>query len=169
MEKYVVLAGLLLCVWRLYCSIRGVALYAALRGDYKAYCIERIVKQQLACTHILLVYHVATTLAWSWMASECLMALLDASHLVQMIVEIAMITLQAISCVVFFVVKMRLMRRYNLSAFFDWMVDYRSKQEVVTEDNDHEVEFLRSYQAVKKCSLSLGALLIAAIVVYTFI
>ena len=35
-------------------------------------------------------------------------------------------------------------------SFYNNMVDYRSKQEVVTKDNDDEVDFLRTYRRVKK-------------------
>ena len=46
--------------------------------------------------------------------------------------------------------KYKLELKYDLRNFYNHMTYYRSLQKVVTEDNDHEVSFIRGYEKTKK-------------------
>ena len=49
------------------------------------------------------------------------------------------------------------------------MIDYRSKQKVVTQDNDNEVTFIRSYQKVMKHKRNINILYLAALAALLYI
>ena len=49
------------------------------------------------------------------------------------------------------------------------MIDYRSKQKVVTEDNDYEVTFIRSYQKVMKHKRNIIILYLASLAALLYI
>ena len=66
------------------------------------------------------------------------------------IYDIALLIVISVCFAVFFALKYRLEFKYGLRNFYNHMTYYRSLQKVVTEDNDHEVSFIRGYEKTMK-------------------
>ena len=49
------------------------------------------------------------------------------------------------------------------------MIDYRSKQKVVTEDNDDEVSFIRSYRKVMKHKRDMNILYLMSLATLLYV
>ena len=49
------------------------------------------------------------------------------------------------------------------------MIDYRSKQKVVTQDNDNEVTYIRSYQKVMKHKRNINILYLVSLAALLYI
>jgi hypothetical protein len=71
--------------------------------------------------------------------------------------------------VAFFVAKNKLMIRYNLPNFYNDMIDYRSKQKVVTQDNDNEVDFIRSYQKTINQKTKMNIWFIISLILFLYV
>ncbi|MBQ5899761.1 MAG: hypothetical protein IIW87_07660 [Alistipes sp.] len=50
----------------------------------------------------------------------------------------------------FSVLQYVLIKRNSLDVLYATIVDYRSKQKVVTADNDYEVDYIRTFKAIRK-------------------
>ena len=117
--------------------------------DYKYHrdtCIERIKQPQLTCDAACVVHSFFITFYWLGIFLLCLL------HLA---FKVSPSTLNAVAVVSFAInlclyvahllVRRILYARHGTKAFYDDMVAYRAKQKVVTDDNDYEVSFLRTY------------------------
>ena len=70
---------------------------------------------------------------------------------------------------VYFVLRYKMETKYHLGNFYNHMIDYRSKQKVVTQDNDNEVTFIRSYKKVMKHKRNINILYLASLVSLLYI
>ena len=70
---------------------------------------------------------------------------------------------------VYFVLRYKMETKYHLGNFYNNMIDYRSKQKVVTQDNDNEVTFIRSYKKVMKHKRNINILYLASLVSLLYI
>lgn len=130
----------------------------------KSECIERIVNEQKACDFINATYQFVVTIINFFICFGCLFR----TYAIETynIVALAIIS---ILYVTFFIIKNRLMIRYNLPNFYNDMVDYRSKQKVVSKDNDNEVDFIRSYQKTIYQKLKMNIWFIISLIIFLFI
>lgn len=115
----------------------------------KTMCIERIVHEQRACDFLVTVYHILVTLFGFWLMLfggwEVFRESIPPVEL-----TIAVPFLLVVLFGTYQTLRLYLDSGYDLSGFYEDMVAYRKKQEVVTDDNDNEVSFLRTYRRVKK-------------------
>lgn len=133
----------------------------------KSMCIERIVNEQRACDFLVAIYHTLVTLFGFWLMlfggweifRETIPPL-ELSIAVPVILIILFGTYQTL--------RLYLDSGYDLTGFYEDMVAYRKKQEVVTDDNDNEVSFLRTYRRIKKHKWYALAwmIILIAIVIY---
>ena len=59
--------------------------------------------------------------------------------------------------------------KYDLRLFYHEMVEYRSNLEVMTEDNDYEVNFIRAYEEVERDTKKIVAWMTGALALYLFV
>ena len=111
-------------------------------------CIERIRRQQKACDILNASYHIFVIIITACISSGAVLRMFDVDFI--QIYDIASLIVISICFVVFFVLKYRLELKYDLRNFYNHMTYYRSLQKVVTEDNDHEVSFIRGYKKAMK-------------------
>ena len=139
-------------------------IHATMYGYRKSECIERIVNEQKACDFINATYQFVVTIINFFIFFGCLFK----TYAIETynIVALAIIS---ILYVVFFIIKNRLLIRYNLPNFYNDMVDYRSKQKVVTTDNDNEVDFIRSYQKTIYQKQKMNIWFIISLIIFLFI
>ena len=127
-------------------------------------CIERIVKQQKACDLLNMVYRMLLLIMSLCLSIECLQLLFNEGCVRKFnIVSLAIITVAHVASLV---LNAKMEGGYDLKNFYDNMVDYRSKQEVVTADNDYEVSFIRSYLEVKRNRIKNNLFYVALSVVF---
>ena len=142
--EYIVFSVLAVCA---YLSLRAFsfAITHVSMYNYRVQeCVERILEQQKACDLMNAAYQFFVMSVTACMVAEGVMLMLDASFMKQFnLVSFVVVTL---SYVAFFVLKIKLEVKHGLRNFYNDMVDYRARQKVVTEDNDHEVSFIMSYR-----------------------
>ena len=84
------------------------------------------------------------------------------------IYDIASLIVISICFVVFFVLKYKLEFKYDLRNFYNHMTYYRSLQKVVTEDNDHEVSFIRGYEKTMKHKAFVNLWYVASLTLFMY-
>ena len=136
--NYFILSLLLISGYMMVRAFSFGLIHATMYLYRKSECIERIVNEQKACDFINATYQFIVTIINFFICFGCLFK----THAKETynIVALAIIS---ILYVVFFIIKSKLMIRYNLPNFYNDMIDYRSKQKVVTKDNDNEVDLAR--------------------------
>ena len=130
-------------------SLSFAAIQLEMFGLRKSMCIKRIVHEQRACDALISVYHILVVLIGFWMMilggwevfREC-----TPPEVLGIMCPLMLVIL----FIGYFALRIYVGAGYDLSDFYDDMVAYRKKQEVVTKDNDNEVSFIRSYKRVKK-------------------
>lgn len=112
-------------------------------------CIKHIVKEQKVCDALIGIYHTLVVLfgfnlimigGWGVFRGTTLP--------IEFGIVCPMVLLILFAC--YYILKIYLFDSYDLKDYYTNMVKYRKAQEVVTEDNDHEVSFLRAYRRVEK-------------------
>ena len=130
-------------------------------------CIERIVKQQKACDLLNTVYQVFVMLVSIYFATECVLLGVNMSSI--RVFNIVFIIAISICYIAYFIVRTKMETKYHLGNFYNHMIDYRSKQKVVTRDNDYEVTFIRSYQKVMNHKRNIIILYLASLATLLYI
>ena len=130
-------------------------------------CIERIVKQQKACDLLNTVYQMFVALVSLHIAIECLQMNFNENSIRES--NIGSIITISICYITYFILRFRMEAKYQLGNFYNHMIDYRSKQKVVTRDNDNEVTFIRSYQKVMKHKRNINILYLASLAALLYI
>ena len=111
-------------------------------------CIERIVKQQKACDLLNSVYQTFLMMVSVYLAIECIQRFFNMN--LTIIFNLTSFIAISICYITYFILRFKMELKYELCNFYNHMIDYRSKQKVVTQDNDDEVSFIRSYRKVMK-------------------
>lgn len=110
-------------------------------------CIERIKQAQIMCDAVCVLHAVFITFYWLGIFLLCLLHLVfKVSPSTLDVVAIVLFAINVCLYVAHLLVRRILYARHGIKAFYDDMVAYRAKQKVVTEDNDYEVSFLRTYR-----------------------
>ena len=162
--KCVIYFTLCLSVWIFLKSLSWTRLYMYIYRNREDLCIERIVKQQKACDLLNMVYRMLLLIMSLCLSIECLQLLFNEGCVRKFnIVSLAIITVAHVASLV---LNAKMEGGYDLKNFYDNMVDYRSKQEVVTADNDYEVSFIRSYLEVKRNRIKNNLFYVALSVVF---
>ena len=131
-------------------------------------CIERIAKEHKACDVVLVVYDVFASLMWTWLlvVYVCRYFKVEVDMLVLNTIAIGVLGLV---CIVFFTIRQMMRIKHNLRLFYLEMVEYRANLEVMTEDNDYEVRFIRAYEEVERNAIRIAAWMIGALTLYLFV
>ena len=143
-------AFLVLCL-SLFLSLRSLSFamtYISIYGYRDKECIERIRRQQKACDVLNASYHIFVIIITMCLSAGAIMRMFDVDFV--QIYDIASLIVISVCFAVFFALKYRLELKYDLRNFYNHMTYYRSLQKVVTEDNDHEVSFIRGYEKTMK-------------------
>ena len=162
---------LILCL-SLFLFLRSLSFamtYIGIYGYRDKECIERIRRQQKACDVLNASYHIFVIVTTMCLSAGAIMRMFDVDFVQTF--DIASSLVIGLCFAVFFVLKYKLELKYDLRNFYNHMTYYRSLQKVVTEDNDHEVSFIRGYEKTKKhkayvnlwCSVYLILLLLSKI------
>lgn len=125
-------------------SISLASLQNKLIGYRDKGCIARIVQQQKACDKIVRAYYVVVVLIGLWIMALGLHIAIVKSALPVWAYTVLPACLCCL-CAAYFIYRASLMKKFDLVRFYDEMKAYRQAQEVVTADNDHEVNFIRAY------------------------
>lgn len=111
--------------------------------------LKRVVKEQKVSDIMVAFYHMSVTMLGIWIATIGILKgafPLYATNIVMVTGLLIVFLMFAVYWIMYFV----LHKKYNLKMFYNNMVSYRKKQEVVTKDNDFEVNFLKTYRRAKK-------------------
>lgn len=130
-------------------SLSFVVTQGSLRADRESWCIPRLVRQQKAADLLIILYNLAVTFVGLWLGlyggwgvfSETTVPLW-----ITLICPAVLLAFFIIYHIVFFLTN----RKISMIHTFNEVVSYRKKQEVVTKDNDHEVNFIRSVKRILK-------------------
>lgn len=104
--------------------------------------IERINERQRKVDILVGVYQSITSLFWLFVMSSLINTLFDilvndSVYVITSLVIICLYLCYHVLCYIF-------ETKYGISAFYYDMIEYRSKQKVVTLDNDYEVSYMRA-------------------------
>ena len=124
-------------------------------------CIERIAKQQKACDLLNALHQVFVMLVCLYLAVVCMQLLFNLHSI--MVTNIVSIIVISLCYITYFVLRFKMETKYHLGNFYSNMIYYRLNQEVVTEDNDYEVTYIRSYKKVMNHKRSINILFLMAI------
>ena len=165
--KYFILFVFCLSVYFFLRSLSFLIMYVDIYNYRVKMCIERIVKQQKACDLLNAVYQSFAMLVSLYFAVECFLLFFDISSvMVFNVVSFIAITIAHTS---YFVLRFKMETGHDLCNFYNHMIDYRSKQEVVTKDNDNEVSFIRSYEKVMKHKRDMNILYLMSLATLLYI
>ena len=165
--KYLLISIFCLSVYSLLKALSFVITHIDLYNHRDTMCIERIVKQQKACDLLNLVYQAFVMMVSIYFAVECVLLGVNMSSI--RVFNIVSIIAVSICYIAYFILRIKLETKYHLDNFYNHMIDYRSKQKVVTQDNDDEVTFIRSYQKVMKHKRNINILYLASLAVLLYI
>ena len=144
-----------------------LVMYIDLYNHRDTMCIERIVKQQKACDLLNAVYQTFVMLVFTYFAVECVLLGVNMSSI--RVFNIVSIIAISICYIAYFVVGFKMESKYHLGNLYNHMMDYRSKQKVVTQDNDNEVTFVRSYKKAMKHKRNINILYLASLAALLYI
>ena len=159
--KYLLISIFCLSVYSLLKALSFVVTHIDLYNHRDTMCIERIVKQQKACDLLNTVYQAFVVLISLHFAIECLQLCFGMNSI--RVFNVGSITTISIVYITYFILRFKMETKYHLGNFYNHMIDYRSKQKVVTRDNDNEVTFIRSYQKVMKHKRNINILYLASL------
>lgn len=165
--KYLLVFIFCVSVYFVLRSFSFLLMYTDLYGYRDIMCIERIVKQQKACDLLNTVYQAYVMLVSTYFAVESVLLGVNMSSI--RVFSIVSIIAISIVYITYFILRFKMETKYHLGNFYNHMIDYRSKQKVVTRDNDNEVTFIRSYQKVMKHKRNINILYLASLVVLLYI
>jgi hypothetical protein len=126
-------------------------------------CIERIVKEQKACDFLNASYQFIIILMNLCLISTFIFMLCESNFI--NICIIASLIIVMFAYLSFFFIKMKLENKHNLYNFYNQMIEYRSKQKVVTKDNDNEVSFIKSYKKTLNQKIKINCWLIISFII----
>ena len=129
-------------------SLSVAVVQCDLIGYHSASCIKRLVKEQKSVDILVSLYHIAVFLFGLWLITYAIFSF--GKYAIGLTLQYILPLCCILAFIVFWAFYFYFEKKYNLKSFYNNMVDYRSKQEVVTKDNDDEVDFLRTYRRVKK-------------------
>lgn len=165
--KYFVLFVFCLSVYFFLRSLSFLIMYVDIYNYRIKMCIERIVKQQKACDLLNAVYQFFVMLVSLYFAVECFLLFFDISSV--MVFSVASFVAITIAHTSYFVLRFKMETGHDLCNFYNHMIDYRSKQKVVTKDNDNEVSFIRSYRKVMKHKRNMNILYLMSLATLLYI
>ena len=159
--KYLLVFGFCLSVYLLLRAFSFLVTYIHLYSCRETMCIERIAKQQKACDILNSAYQAFVMLVSIHFVIESILLIFNTNSIIMFnIVSIIAISLCYIT---YFVLRYKMGTKYHLGNFYNHMIDYRSKQKVVTRDNDNEVTFIRSYKEVMKHKRNINILYLVSL------
>ena len=165
--KYFVLFVFCLSVYFFLRSLSFLIMYVDIYNYRIKMCIERIVKQQKACDLLNAVYQFFVMLVSLYFAVECFLLFFDISSV--MIFNVVSFVAITIAHTSYFVLRFKMETDHDLCNFYNHMIDYRSKQKVVTKDNDNEVSFIRAYRKVMKHKRDMNILYLMSLATLLYI
>lgn len=119
--------------------------------------IPRIVHQQKACDILMILYYTASTFIGLWlMVCAAYIVFMNEPTQTPSVVRFVVPIILWCLLIVYGLVRVIFNEEYDLPDFYKDMNHYRKAQEVITADNDQEVNFIRSYNRVckmDKCAL----------------
>ena len=107
-------------------------------------CVPRILEQQKACDLLNSAYEVMLMIIYLCLILKSSMMLLDV--VVSDTFDIASMAVITGCYAVFSVLRSKMEIKHGLRNFYNHMLAYRERQEVVTKDNDDEVTFILAYR-----------------------
>ena len=165
--KYLLVFIFCISVYFVLRAFSFLVMYIDLYGYRDIMCIERIVKQQKACDILNSVYQALVMLVSIHFVIESILLLFNTNSI--RMFNISSIIAISICYITYFVLRFKMETKYHLGNFYNHMIDYRSKQKVVTQDNDNEVTFIRSYQKVMKHKRNINILYLASLIALLYI
>lgn len=165
--KYFVLFVFCLSVYFFLRSLSFLIMYVDIYNYRVKMCIERILGQQKACDLLNAVYQFFVMLVSLYFAVECFLLFFDISSV--MVFNVVSFVAITIAYTSYFVLRFKMETSHDLCNFYNHMIDYRSKQEVVTEDNDNEVSFIRAYRKVMKHKRDMNILYLMSLATLLYI
>ena len=165
--KYLLISIFCLSVYSLLKALSFVVTHIDLYNHRDTMCIERIVKQQKACDLLNTVYQAFVMLVSIHFVIEPILLLFNTNSI--RVFNIGSITTISIVYITYCILRFKMETKYHLGSFYNHMIDYRSKQKVVTQDNDNEVTFIRSYQKVMKHKRNIGILYLVSLATLLYI
>lgn len=120
--------------------------------------IPRIVYQQKACDVLMILYYATSAFIGLWlMLCGGYIVFMNEPTQIPTVVRLAVPTILWCLLIIYGLVRIIFNEAYDLPDYYKDMNHYRKAQEVVTADNDQEVNFIRSYNRVRKmdkCALT---------------
>lgn len=126
------------------------------------FCIERIAKEQKSCDKLIMAYHSFIMCVGTWISIIGFALLFKMNNF--FIINIICFIILFIAYNIYFFLKQKYLIGNDLPNFYNNMIDYRSKQKVVTKDNDNEVNFIRSYRKIQKHFYFINFWMISSII-----
>ena len=160
---------LILCL-SLFFSLRSLSFamtYISIYGYRVKECIERILGQQKACDLLNAVYQFFVMLVSMYFAVEGILLLINKNFVKSF--DITFFIAISICYITYFILRLKMETKYNLCNFYNHMIDYRSKQKVVTEDNDNEVSFIKSHEKVMKHKRNMNILYLMSLATLLYV
>ena len=164
--KSIIFLILCLSLFLFFRSLSFAMTYLSIYGYRDKECIERIRRQQKACDILNASYHIFVIIITICLSASAVLRMLDVDFI--QIYDIASLIVISICFVVFFVLKYKLEFKYDLRNFYNHMTYYRSLQKVVTEDNDHEVSFIRGYEKTMKHKAFVNLWYVASLTLFMY-
>ena len=167
--KYIVLLFFCLSIYFFLRALSFVLTYISMYNYRVKECIERILGQQKACDLLNAVYQFFVMLVSMYFAVEGILLLINKNFVKSF--DITFFIAISICYITYFILRLKMETKHNLCNFYNHMIDYRSKQKVVTQDNDDEVSFIRSYRKVMKHKRDMNILYLISLatLVYAFL
>ena len=165
--KYFVLFIFCLSVYFFLRSLSFLIMYVDIYNYRVKMCIERILKQQQACDLLNAVYQSFAMLVSLYIAVEGILLLINKNFVKSF--DITFFIAISICYITYFILRLKMETKHNLCNFYNHMIDYRSKQKVVTQDNDDEVSFIKSYEKVMKHKRNMNILYLMSLATLLYI
>ena len=113
-----------------------------------AICVERLRREQKCGDAIVATYNSIMTIINIWV-SAILFCCIETIQIPECALNFITFTMIGL-LFLFSVLQYVLIKRNSLDVLYATIVDYRSKQKVVTADNDYEVDYIRTFKAIRK-------------------
>ena len=141
---------LLLCGALLFCrSFSFVVMQSSLYADRDSWCLPRLVKQQKSTDLMTVLYNLCVTFIGIWLCIYASWYIFSTKEIPMIVRVICPIILLVLFCI-YHAISYILNRKYGTMLLYDEVVNYRKKQDVVTQDNDYEVNFIKGVRRTIK-------------------
>lgn len=130
---------------------------------------DKFYKEQKSCDLIMLIHDIFKTLFWFWLTTVIIINTFNSFYQVFNNIgnyNTSFIIILTIIGIIYYITNGSLFVKYNIEKKYFNILKKREEQEVVTEDNDYEVNLIKTYNNIINSYWHIIVLYVISVILY---